>query len=546
MPDADRSHILTVCVEEFFHGGALSRVVLSKHWDRFESRVDRHVDEVLRMLDRFRARATFFVLGILAERNPELVARIAAAGHEIASRGFWPHGVGAMMEEEFGEDLDRTKSALEAACGSRVLGYRSARWLRVDELWILEVLARRGYRYDSSVNPIGRRFGRHPRFLAVREHELPGSGRRLWEVPISSINCLGFRAAISGGNWTRQLPHWLLAAAVARWVRRWPDPIVYYFNTWELDDGQPRITGASRLARMRAYRNIQRMRWSLEYYLERYRFESIARWLQLPSEPVVRGPVRAPAREFAPDASAGAGPPAGIAVAVVVPIYNEAENVGYLMRTLDALQQRLRDRYRFKFVLVDDGSSDASWQRLCEAANGRADVELLRHERNRGVAAAIQTGIAAAPTEIVCSIDCDCSYDPQELGQMLPLIEGADVVTASPYHPEGQVLNVPGWRLFLSRWLSRLYRAAVRADLSTWTSCFRVYRRSRVVDVTVENEGFLGIAEQIIRLMRRGRIVREYPTLLEARLLGASKMKTLRTIRGHLGLLWQVLCGRVR
>jgi hypothetical protein len=129
---------------------------------------------------------------------------------------------------------------------------------------------------------------------------------------------------------------------------------------------------------------------------------------------------------------------------------------------------------------------------------------------------------------------------------MLPLLEGADVVTASPYHPGGRVRNVPRWRLWLSRTLSWLYRRLLRVPLHTWTSCFRVYRREQVRAIELQHGGFLGTAELLVRVVRRGGVVREHPALLESRLLGVSKMKTLRAVRGHLGLLWQVLRGRIR
>ena len=162
---------------------------------------------------------------------------------------------------------------------------------------------------------------------------------------------------------------------------------------------------------------------------------------------------------------------------------------------------------------------------------------MIRHEENRGVAAAIMTGIRAAESEVVCSMDSDCSYDPRDLKTMVPLLEGAAMVTASPYHPDGQVVDVPAWRLFLSRNLSRLYSLVLGKKLYTYTSCFRVYRRSMVVDLDLENGDFLGIAELAIRLIGSGQRVVEYPTVLGTRKFGASKMKTLRTIRGHLRLL---------
>ena len=135
-------------------------------------------------------------------------------------------------------------------------------------------------------------------------------------------------------------------------------------------------------------------------------------------------------------------------------------------------------------------------------------------------------------------MDCDCTYDPHELGNMVPLLsDGVDMVTASPYHKRGGVRNIPEWRLFLSKGASFLYRRVLQAKLDTYTSCFRVYRRSSVVDLQVQEKGFLGVAELLGKLdLRGGRIV-EHPAVLEVRLFGFSKMKTARTIFGHLNLL---------
>ena len=119
---------------------------------------------------------------------------------------------------------------------------------------------------------------------------------------------------------------------------------------------------------------------------------------------------------------------------------------------------------------------------LDELFGGAPDAVRIRHETNRGVAASILTGLRHAGTEIVCSIDCDCSYDPHELANMIPLLrDDVALVTASPYHPKGRVHNVPAWRLVLSKSLSRMYRIVLRQPLHTYTSCFRVYRRSAVI-----------------------------------------------------------------
>src|SRR5262249_701180 len=149
-----------------------------------------------------------------------------------------------------------------------------------------------------------------------------------------------------------------------------------------------------------------------------------------------------------------------------------------------------------------------------------------------------------APTEIVCSIDGDCSYDPSTLAKMIPLAEEAEMVTASPYHPEGSVRNVPGWRLLLSKTLSRLYSAILADRIHTYTSSSRVYKRSGMLGLELSHGGFLGVAEMLIETKRRGRRVIEVPATLESRLLGESKMKIARTIGGHLGLLRKLAFAR--
>jgi hypothetical protein len=148
------------------------------------------------------------------------------------------------------------------------------------------------------------------------------------------------------------------------------------------------------------------------------------------------------------------------------------------------------------------------------------------------------TGIRGAKNEIVCSMDCDCSYDPLKLAELIPLLQpGVDLVTASPYHPAGAVRNVPGWRLLLSRGAAWMYRRVLRTKLHTYTSCFRVYRRSAVAGIELKHHRFLGVAELVGRLDLDRKQIVEHPAVLEVRMIGRSKMKTVRTILGHLGLL---------
>jgi len=546
---APRTHVLTVNAEEYFHGRGLSGAVLRKHWDRLESRLERNIDDVLALLARYEDTATFFVFGWSAERNPQVVRKIVAAGHEVASRGFWPGPIGAATPEEFRESLRRTHDALVAAGAPSVLGFRAPRWITDGDTWILDVLAEEGYLYDASINPILRRFAHDPRVRTVGRLRHSHMSRSIWEVPISTIDVLGLRVAISGGNYLRQLPRSLIWRAVNHWNEHRSEPLVFYFSPWEIDPAQPQIAGVPRLDRIRQYRHLGDARDLIEEYLLYFRFQSIAEHLHLaggsasPTVAIESAPELesgTPSEPFSASAPAKALRP----VSIVIPVFNEEESIEYLARTLDDLIVELADRYCLQFVIVDDGSEDRTFAELERVFGNRADTKLARLDGNHGAAKAILTGVRAADHEIVCSIDCDCSYDPLELANMIPLIDGADLVTASPYHPRGSVINVPAWRLFLSKNLSRLYGAALGSRLSTYTSCFRVYRRSAVKDLELDRGGFLGVAETLIRMHLAGAVIREYPATLESRILGASKMKTLRVVVGHVGLLAKILLRR--
>jgi len=234
-------------------------------------------------------------------------------------------------------------------------------------------------------------------------------------------------------------------------------------------------------------------------------------------------------------------------VSVVVPMYNERECVASLMASLAGVEAQLGDRYTFEFILVDDGSQDETVALLKVAIAGRPNCRLVEHGVNRGIGAAIGTGIAAASHEVVVSMDCDGSYDPLLMGELLPLLaDGVDLVTASPYHRAGGVENVPLWRLRLSRLASQLYGLACRHKLSCYTSCFRVYRRSAVIDIQLENPGFVGVAELLCQVLQQGGVVVEHPAMLRSRVAGHSKMRVVRASLGHLRLIGRVIADRFR
>ena len=543
-----RRHILTVAVEDYFQVGAFNRLIQRGKWHRFETRVDAGTTRTLELLREFDAKATFFVLGWVAQEMPELIRAISAEGHEVASKGFYHRNIHQMSPDEFRDDLARSREVIERASGRPVHGYRVADlWFAESDLWALDVLAEEGYLYDSSIAPLGTLYRRQPWRRFVHTHN--AGAQSIWEFPISATRFLGLNLPIAGGNWFRQLPERFVRREMARWARTYDAPFVMYFHTWELDPDQPRITAAPWLQRVRQYRNLGRMAAQLRWFLERYRFEPAAHQLGLELAPVTARATERPAgltltpRRPAPVAQAANRQRAS----VVIPCYNEELILPYLANTLANVRAQLESRFQLEFLFVDDGSRDGTWKMLQQLFAGQPDCRVLRHNRNQGVAAAILTGIRAAGTNVVCSIDCDCTYDPLILGDMIPLLRpGVDMVTASPYHPNGKVINVPGWRLLLSRSLSRLYRLVLHSRLHTYTSCLRVYRRSATVRLGITRGGFLGIAELLGRLDLAGGTIVEYPATLEVRLVGRSKMKTLMTIGGHVKLLLALARQRLR
>lgn len=531
-----RAHFLTIAVEDYFHATAINPLVAERHQGRMESRVGANVDATLRLLDKHDQRATFFVLGWVAQRLPGVVQQIASAGHEVASKGYDHRPISQHTPQTFRESVRRSKDVIEQASLKQVLGFRIPQGhFRIEDLWALDVLAEEGYLYDSSMYPRLRSLAGQPWRRFPHMHER--NGLRIAEYPLSSGGVDGFLLPAAGGNYLRQLPEGVMRAGFSFWDRRYQSPFNMYFHTWELDPKLPEIATADLLTKVRQYRNLEKMEQRLEYYLERYRFTSIAdfnRWIQEPIDGRPPQSTRGP--QSRPRPTGHLTP-----ITIIVPCFNEGPVLGYLENTLDEVSAHFSDRYDVRFVLVDDCSTDDTWTGMNERFSEREDVELVHHEVNQGVAAAIMTGIRAAKTEIVCSIDADCTYDPHQLERLLELLdEDVAMVTASPYHDEGNVVGVPEWRLILSKNLSRLYGTILHHRFATYTACFRAYRKSKVEHITLENGGFLGVAELLIKLDILGEKMVECPATLESRVLGASKLKTMRTIRGHLELIAKI------
>jgi polysaccharide deacetylase family protein (PEP-CTERM system associated) len=265
---------MSVDVEDYFQVSALADVAPRDSWDTFESRVAANTDRLLDLFAEAGVRATFFVLGWVADRHRALVRRIASAGHEIGSHGFDHRLVYDLGHEAFRDDVGRTRRLLEDVTGHAVAGYRAPSYsITRQSLWALDVLLEEGHRYDASIFPVHHdRYGipdapRHP-------HELERSGGRLVEVPPSTVRLLGVNLPVAGGGYFRLLPYAWTRWGIARLNDIERKPAVFYLHPWEIDPEQPRLK-ASWPSRVRHYRNLHKTRGRLSALCGEFRFAAI-------------------------------------------------------------------------------------------------------------------------------------------------------------------------------------------------------------------------------------------------------------------------------
>ena len=235
-------------------------------------------------------------------------------------------------------------------------------------------------------------------------------------------------------------------------------------------------------------------------------------------------------------------------LSVIVPCFNEESGIPVLAEHLSRTLNSLSRDFMVELVLIDDGSTDATG-RLLEAVFGErtgTNTKIIRHAMNRGLGAALRSGFNAATGGIVCTIDSDCTYPPERIGDLVGLLKqsGADIVTASPYHPQADPLEGPRWRLLLSKSASMLYAAILPVKLYCYTSLFRAYRREWARAEFFQSDGFLAVTEILVAAALRGAKIIEYPMSLSARRYGQSKMKVARTTLAHLRLMARVALRR--
>jgi len=246
---------LTIDVEEYFQAHAYAKVIDPADWERIPGRVIANVRRLLALLAAHSTRATFFVLGWVAERHPELVREIVAAGHEVGSHGYAHRLLHRQSPDEFAADLARSLAVLRGALGDAgaPLGYRAPGFsLTSRTLWALDILRAQGIRYDSSLQPVLTR-RRNGAYGASRFATRLDAG--LWEFPVSTVRLAGYNCPVAGGAYFRLLPLWVTRRAIDR-INAEGRPAVVYLHPWELDPAEPDVPQAALHARLRHRLNL--------------------------------------------------------------------------------------------------------------------------------------------------------------------------------------------------------------------------------------------------------------------------------------------------
>lgn len=263
-------HCLSFDIEEHFQVSAFASPMRQRHWDVIESRVERNTEVILTLLDEKQFKATFFILGWVAERYPHLVRRLVAGGHEIASHGYGHELISAQTPQLFRDDIRRAKEILENITGTPVYGYRAPSFSITEQTkWALPILVEEGYLYDSSIFPILHdRYGM--RGTNPYGHCIETSSGKIWELPPSTVKLGGFRFPVAGGGYFRLYPYPLLRWMLQR-IEAEGQPLVVYLHPWELDPMQPRMKG-SLLSQFRHYLNLTKTRGRLSSLLGDFDF----------------------------------------------------------------------------------------------------------------------------------------------------------------------------------------------------------------------------------------------------------------------------------
>ncbi len=264
---------LTVDVEDYFQVSAFEKNVGFDNWDSYTPRVENNTQKILDLFDTHQVKATFFVLGWVAEKFPDLVKKIDKKGHEIACHSYCHRLIYNLTPAEFKADTLKAKNILEQTIGKKVKGYRAPSYsITKKSLWALDILEELEFEYDSSIFPIHHdRYGLPdaPRF----KYKHPN--HNLIEYPISTALIFGRKIPVAGGGYFRLFPYWFTEKALKKINQQEHQPFIFYFHPWELDPDQPRMKNISHLSKFRHYNNLTKTTHRLTHLLSTFPFQPL-------------------------------------------------------------------------------------------------------------------------------------------------------------------------------------------------------------------------------------------------------------------------------
>ncbi len=269
---------LTIDVEDYYMVSAFADRIRFEDWPRYESRVEMNTERILDLLAKQDVKATFFILGWIAEQIPKLVKDIHSAGHEVACHGYNHTLIYRITPEQFRDDVRRAKGILEDITGNPVIGYRAASYSVVKEtLWALDILIEEGFLYDSSIFPIY-----HDRYGLPGADRFPhtikrGSGR-IKEFPPTTYQFLGQNIPVAGGGYLRLFPLPVIKTAIRRINEKEKQAVIMYLHPWEIDVHQPRMDGRWR-SKVRHYINLESTLPKLMSLLHEFSFKELSSFL---------------------------------------------------------------------------------------------------------------------------------------------------------------------------------------------------------------------------------------------------------------------------
>jgi polysaccharide deacetylase family protein (PEP-CTERM system associated) len=272
---------MTVDVEDFFHVSAFESIIEPSQWKDYQPRVDANTRRLLDLFAKHNIKSTFFVLGWVAERYPELISEIHRQGHEIASHGYAHRRATQQTRDEFFNDVKRSKDHLENLVGERITGYRAPSFsIGYDNEWAFEVLAELDFGYSSSTYPVKHDlYGTPdwPRFTYKRKEGII-------EIPIPTLKLMGKQTPIGGGGYFRLYPYALNKFLISRYLKKEQQPYSFYFHPWEIDHEQPRLNNAPLKSRFRHYINLDKTYGKLERLLTDFSWGTMKDVYNIPSK----------------------------------------------------------------------------------------------------------------------------------------------------------------------------------------------------------------------------------------------------------------------